>query len=183
MKLLIQVIQYMVHVYCNQYQDVFVLGIWGGADTPYESGVFELEITVPDRYPFEPPQLRFLTPIYHPNIDDVGRICLDLLKMPPHGGWKPSLNIASLLMSIQVLMAEPNPDDGLMSDIAYEYKQNRPLFIQKATAHTEKHAQDTTGVADSCTRTGSKRKSLSNSEVTEVLNKRSRKQPEDGSDI
>jgi ubiquitin-conjugating enzyme E2 T len=144
--------------------------------------MFELEITVPDRYPFEPPQMRFLTPIYHPNIDDAGRICLDLLKMPPHGAWKPSLNIASLLVSIQLLMAEPNPDDGLMADIAYEYKQNRPLFTQKATAHTEKHAQDATQVGDSCTRTTSKRRYQSDPEITETLNKRLCKQPEGGSD-
>lgn len=38
------------------------------------------------RYPFEPPKIRFLTPIYHPNIDNAGRICLDALKLPPKVG-------------------------------------------------------------------------------------------------
>ena len=42
------------------------------------------------RYPFEPPKVCFLTPIFHPNIDDKGRICLDVLKMPPQSSWKPS---------------------------------------------------------------------------------------------
>jgi ubiquitin-conjugating enzyme E2 T len=31
----------------------------------------------------EPPKMQFITPIYHPNVDDAGRICLDILKMPP----------------------------------------------------------------------------------------------------
>lgn len=59
------------------------LEITGPEDSPYEDGVFELDLSVTNRYPFEPPKLRFITPIYHPNIDSTGRICLDLLKMPP----------------------------------------------------------------------------------------------------
>lgn len=115
--------------------------ILGGANTPYEKGVFKLEVTIPERYPFEPPQIRFLTPIYHPNIDSAGRICLDALKLPPKGAWRPSLNIATVLTSIQVLMAEPNPDDPLMADISSEFKYNKPLFLKNARQWTEKHAR------------------------------------------
>ena len=61
--------------------------------------------------------VRFVTPVYHPNIDTAGRICLDLLKMPPKGAWKPSNNLATVLASIQQLLGEPNPDDALMHDI------------------------------------------------------------------
>ncbi|XP_003792315.1 ubiquitin-conjugating enzyme E2 T [Otolemur garnettii] len=115
--------------------------ILGGANTPYEKGVFNLEVIIPERYPFEPPQIRFLTPIYHPNIDSAGRICLDVLKLPPKGAWRPSLNIATVLTSIQLLMSEPNPDDPLMADISSEFKYNKPVFLQNARQWTEKHAR------------------------------------------
>ncbi|XP_054646535.1 ubiquitin-conjugating enzyme E2 T isoform X2 [Dunckerocampus dactyliophorus] len=114
--------------------------IIGGAGTPYEGGIFSLEVKVPERYPFEPPKMRFTTPIYHPNIDCSGRICHDALKLPPKGAWKPSLNISTVLTSIQLLMAEPNPDDPLMADIASEFRYNKQLFMQKARKCTEEHA-------------------------------------------
>ena len=85
----------------------------GPPDTPYAGGAFNIELQIPPRYPFVPPKARFLTPIYHPNIDDGGRICLDTLK----GGWKAALNIGILLTMIRLLMASPNPDDGLMPEI------------------------------------------------------------------
>ncbi len=69
------------------------------------------------RYPFEPPAVRFLTPVLHPNIDNSGRICLDTLKMKPTGSWAPSINISTLLTTIRTLLAHPNGDDGLMPDI------------------------------------------------------------------
>uniref|UniRef100_A0A8U8BKY3 Uncharacterized protein n=1 Tax=Geospiza parvula TaxID=87175 RepID=A0A8U8BKY3_GEOPR len=81
--------------------------ILGGVDTPYEKGIFNLEIIVPERYPFEP-------------------ICLDVLKLPPKGAWRPSLNISTLLTSIQLLMAEPNPDDPLMANIVRELPLSWP---------------------------------------------------------
>lgn len=114
--------------------------ILGGEGTPYEKGLFKLELQIPERYPFEPPKVRFVTPIYHPNIDTGGRICLDTLKMPPKGAWKPCLNISTVLTSIQLLMAEPNPEDPLMADISDEYKYNKSLYVEKAKQWTKQHA-------------------------------------------
>ncbi|XP_039250680.1 ubiquitin-conjugating enzyme E2 T-like [Styela clava] len=130
-------------VSCNQDEtnkDLLHAQIIGSEGTPYYGGLFQLQVTVTDRYPFEPPKVIFQTPIYHPNIDNGGRICLDSLKMPPQGAWKPSLNISSLLITIQLLMAEPNPDDPLMTDISSEFKCNRNLFNEKAKQWTRKYA-------------------------------------------
>ncbi|XP_029975345.1 ubiquitin-conjugating enzyme E2 T [Salarias fasciatus] len=124
--------------------------IVGGSGTPYEGGLFSLEVKIPERYPFEPPKIRFLTPIYHPNIDNSGRICHDALKLPPKGAWKPSLNISTVLTSIQLLMSEPNPDDPLMADISSEFKYNKHLFTEKARKWTQEHAvQKNLGVVES----------------------------------
>ena len=112
----------------------------GAEGTPYEGGIFSLDIRIPDRYPFQPPQVQFVTPIYHPNVDNAGRICLDVLKSQPQGSWKPAHNLSTVLTSIQLLLSEPNPDDGLMADISHEYKHNRPQFLEKAKMWVKQHA-------------------------------------------
>ncbi|KAI3714611.1 hypothetical protein L6452_21569 [Arctium lappa] len=115
--------------------------IEGPEGTVYEKGVFKIKIQIPERYPFQPPIVTFSTPIYHPNIDTGGRICLDILNLPPKGAWQPSLNISTVLTSIGLLLSEPNPDDGLMCEASREYKYNKQVFDQKARSMTEKHAR------------------------------------------
>ena len=115
--------------------------IQGPAESPYSSGTFLLTLTIPERYPFEPPLVRFSTPIYHPNIDSDGRICLDTLKTQPQGTWTPSININTLLLTIRLLMASPNADDGLVPEITEEYKRDRSLWRRKAEEFTKLHAK------------------------------------------
>uniref|UniRef100_A0A8R7JWW4 E2 ubiquitin-conjugating enzyme n=1 Tax=Triticum urartu TaxID=4572 RepID=A0A8R7JWW4_TRIUA len=114
--------------------------IEGPEGTVYSKGVFILKIQIPERYPFQPPNVTFVTPIYHPNIDNGGRICLDILNLPPKGAWQPSLNISTVLRSIGLLLTEPNPDDGLMAEISQEYKYNRQVFDINAQSWTQKYA-------------------------------------------
>lgn len=78
---------------------------------------------------FSPPKVRFLTRIYHPNIDRLGRICLDILK----DKWSPALQIRTVLLSIQALLSAPNPDDPLANDIAQHWKTNEKGAIDTGT--------------------------------------------------
>lgn len=111
--------------------------IFGPPETPYEGGSFELEINFPKDYPFKPPHCRFVTKIYHPNINSEGGICVDILKST---SWSPALTIGKVLLSISSLMADPNPDDPLVPEIAHVFKTNRPIFNQTARQWTRTFA-------------------------------------------
>lgn len=112
--------------------DSLVATIDGPESSAYSGHVLKLSIDISENYPFEPPRVTFQTPIYHPNIDNKGRICLDLLNMPPKGRWRPTFSLQNLLHALRDLLANPNADDPLMADIAQEYKMNRQEFERKA---------------------------------------------------
>ena len=90
--------------------------IIGPKGTPYEGGIFKLEITFPADYPFKAPRVEFLTQIYHCNVQGK-HLCLDILK----NQWSPALTIDKVLISISSLMNEPNASDPLNRDAAEKY--------------------------------------------------------------
>lgn len=108
----------------------------GPTDSPFEGGSFKLELFLPEDYPMSAPKVRFMTKIYHPNIDRLGRICLDILK----DKWSPALQIRTVLLSIQALLSAPNPDDPLANDVAELWKVNEVEAIRNAKEWTERYA-------------------------------------------
>jgi len=105
--------------------------ISGPPDTPYEGGSFDLDIFIPETYPFNPPKVKFLTKIWHPNISSVtGAICLDILK----DQWAAAMTLRTVLLSIQALLASPEPDDPQDAVVAKQYKEQFKAF-QKTAKH------------------------------------------------
>lgn len=103
--------------------------IAGPPDTPYEGGRYQLEIKIPETYPFNPPKVRFITKIWHPNISSVtGAICLDILK----DQWAAAMTLRTVLLSLQALLAAAEPDDPQDAVVANQYKQNPEMFKQTA---------------------------------------------------
>ena len=110
--------------------------IIGPSESPYCGGIFTLEIFFTDRYPFEPPKIKFKTPILHPNINDNGSICLDILSK----NWSPVLSVSKVLLSISSLLSDPNPDDPLNGYIAKLYKEDKKKYLEKVRNFTLKYA-------------------------------------------
>ena len=110
--------------------------ILGPNESPFEGGVYFLDIQFPVDYPFKPPKIMFTTRIFHPNINSEGGICLDILK----DQWTPALTLAKVLLSICSLLTDPNPDDPLMPKIAYLYKTNIKEYKSRARLWTQKYA-------------------------------------------
>lgn len=114
--------------------------IIGPSDSPYEGGIFDLEIKFPNNYPFRPPSIKFLTKLYHPNINSNGEICLDILKSQ----WSPALKLSKVLLSICSLLTDPNPDDPLVTEAANLCKNNRVEYDIIARQWTQKYASGAT---------------------------------------
>ena len=94
-------------------------------------GIFKAELLLTEDYPMTAPKVVFNTKIYHPNIDNLGRICLDILK----DKWSPALQIRSVLLSIQALLSSPNPDDPLNNEAATQWKNDELGALKKGNEH------------------------------------------------
>lgn len=114
--------------------------IAGPEGTIWEGGLFRLTMKIPDNYPQYPPKVKFDTPVFHPNIYTNGDICLDLLQSQ----WSPQNTIASILISIQSLLNDPNPSSpankeaaGLLTNNKAEYEKKVRECVANSMSYLE----------------------------------------------
>ncbi|KAH7027571.1 ubiquitin-conjugating enzyme/RWD-like protein [Microdochium trichocladiopsis] len=104
--------------------------IEGPDGTPYAGLSLKLSLSFPNNYPYAPPTVLFKTPIYHPNFDFSGRICLDILK----DKWTAAYNIQTVLLSLQSLLGEPNNASPLNGEAAELWDKDPAEFKKKVLA-------------------------------------------------
>ena len=110
----------------------------GPEGTPYSEATFELSIEFKDDYPAKPPNIRFITPIYHCNINSAGKISHTILDR----FYAPDVRIGEIFNHLSRLLIVAELDDPLVDCVKVtELRYDRPLYLQKAWDHAEVHAR------------------------------------------
>jgi ubiquitin-conjugating enzyme E2 D/E len=122
----------------------------GPKDSPYKGGLFYLSADFPQSYPQDPPEVCFITPIYHVNInpnasnyqggESLGHVCISTLNW-----WKPEYTMREVLTNIFALFYLGNPDSPYGLDRAAEFRKNRATYDEKARKFTRKYAHPLIG--------------------------------------
>ncbi len=125
----------------------------GPKDTSYKGGLFILSIDFPDEYPMKPPEVCFLTPIYHVNVnpkvptvpggESLGHVCISTLNW-----WKPEYTMREVLTNIFALFYLGNPDSPYGLDRAIEFKQRKYIYEEKIRAFTKYYAHPSKGTKE-----------------------------------
>lgn len=110
------------------------IGIFGPPDTIYTGGYYKAELKFPDTYPFNPPKMRIITPIFHPNVYADGNICISILHPPgedemsgerPEERWNPTQTVRTILLSVISILNEPNTSSPANVDASVSFRKWR----------------------------------------------------------
>jgi ubiquitin-conjugating enzyme E2 I len=104
--------------------------VWiGKVGTPWEGGIYKLTVTFPEEYPQKPPKCRFTPPLFHPNVYPSGNVCLSIINEDQD--WKPSLTLKQILLGIQDLLNDPNPNSPAQTEAYSLYRKDRAAYEKK----------------------------------------------------
>ncbi|KAM0679489.1 Ubiquitin-conjugating enzyme subunit [Glugoides intestinalis] len=117
--------------------DEWDLFISGPVDTLYEGFLLHARISFPSQYPYQPPTFKFLSPIFHPNVYENGKVCISILHTDQeeiidtdiiNSTWTPGLNVRTVGLSIVSLLSAPNIYSAANVDASKLYRDEREKY-------------------------------------------------------
>ncbi|KAE8873449.1 hypothetical protein PTNB73_00081 [Pyrenophora teres f. teres] len=129
----------------HPHYDIYIcesnMGLWkvvmqGPSDSTYAGGTFLLYVKMGDNYPMSAPEARFITPIYHPNINRHGRICHSILDR----NWTLDTSNKNVIDTIYSLLLVPEFSDPINAVVTLNYHWDEVQFKEEAQRHIQKHA-------------------------------------------
>ena len=113
----------------------------GPEDTIYEGGFFKAILTFPEDFPQNPPEMKFITEMFHPNIYKDGKVCISILHPPGTDNlneqekaeerWRPVLGVEQILISVISMLNEPNCNSPANIDASVMFRNNREKYNEK----------------------------------------------------
>ncbi len=86
----------------------------------WKGGKYKFTVNVDNEYPHKPPKVHCNTPVYHPNIDTEGNVCLNILR----ADWSAVLGVTPVVLGLLFLFIDPNPNDPLNLNAAKVQREN-----------------------------------------------------------
>lgn len=121
--------------------------IIGPRDTLYENSLLRGILSFPETYPDDPPSFQFLSEMWHPNIDPDGNLCISILHNPGDDEygyedaserWMPVRDTNSILLSIILLLVEPNTESPANVEAAQEYNTDISSYKKRVRRLAQK---------------------------------------------
>lgn len=116
-----------------------------------EGGFFKCHLHFPKEYPLRPPRMKFITEIWHPNIEKNGDVCISILHEPGDDKWGyekaserwlPVHTVETILISVISMLADPNDESPANVDAAKEWRESYPEFKRKVARCVRKSQED-----------------------------------------
>lgn len=106
--------------------------------SPYEDGIFQLKVNLPNSFPSERPYLYFITKMFHPNIrQSDGLVSLNLMYQ-----WIQSRTIEEVIFGFIEVMDNPRVGSGYGEEPQQLLAKDRDKFFEKVEEYTYKYAMD-----------------------------------------
>ena len=120
--------------------------IMGPPNTPYEGGAFTASLEFPEDYPQNPPKMKFLCPMFHPNIKNSGEVCISILHPPGKDKydyedqserWLPIHSVESILISVVSMLSDPNCESAMNLEASKLLKNNQKDYNRRVRRTVE----------------------------------------------